>query len=82
MKIEANIPFNPRNAEPSDDYLYFYEQLFKRRNVIEKANAWLDSFKVLLVRFETKALHWFNLHLLAFTVLFIRKINLNRFIML
>ena len=75
MKIEANIAFNPRNGEPSDDYVYFDEQLFKRRNTIERANAWLDSFKALLVRFETKALHWFILHLLAFTVLFIRKIN-------
>ncbi|WP_223816217.1 hypothetical protein [Adhaeribacter rhizoryzae] len=75
MKIEANIAFNPRNGNPPDDYVYFDEQLFKRRNTIERANAWLDSFKALLVRFETKALHWFNLQLLAFTLLFIRKIN-------
>lgn len=75
MKIEANIAFNPRNKEPSDDYVYFDEQLFKRRNVIEQANAWLDSFKALLIRYETKAQHWFNLNLLAFAILFIRKIN-------
>ncbi|QMU28128.1 transposase [Adhaeribacter radiodurans] len=74
-KIEANNAFNPRNGEPSDDSLYFEEQLFKRRNTIERAIAWLDSFKALLIRFETKAIHWVNLHLLAFMVLFIRKIN-------
>ncbi len=75
MKIEANIAFNPRNNAVQDDFIYFDEQLFKQRNTIERANAWLDSFKALLVRFETKALHWLMLILLAFSVLFIRKIN-------
>ena len=75
MKIEANIDFNPRNGQTSDKYVYFDEQLFKRRKVIEQANAWLDSFNALLIRFETKALHWRALHFIAFSVLFIRKIN-------
>lgn len=78
MKIEANIDFNPRNGQASGEYAYFDEQLFKRRTVIERANAWLDSFKALLIRFETKATHWLALHLLAFSVLFIRKINENQ----
>jgi transposase len=77
MKIEANIPFNPRNNPAQQEYTYFDEQLFKRRNVIERANAWLDSFKALIIRFETKALHWFMLLLIAFSVLFIRKITLK-----
>jgi transposase len=75
MKIEANIAFNPRNGAAREDYTYFDELLFKRRTTIERANAWMDSFKALLVRFETKALHWFMLLLIAFSVLFIRKIN-------
>lgn len=75
MKIEANIDFNPRNRKTNEEYIYFDQQLFKRRKVIEHANAWLDSFKALLIRFETKALHWRALHFLAFSVLFIRKIN-------
>lgn len=75
MKIEANIAFNPRNGDTKDEYTYFDELLFKCRNVIERANAWMDSFKALLIRFETKALHWFMLLLIAFAVLFIRKIN-------
>lgn len=77
MKIEANIACNPRKGEPTEEYLYFDEQLFKRRNVIEQANAWLDSFKALLIRFETKAQHWLAFHFLAFTVQLIRKINKN-----
>jgi transposase len=78
MEIEANIDANPRNGQTSDEYRYFDEELFKRRKVIEHANAWLDSFKALLIRFETKALHWRALHILAFSLLFIRKINQNR----
>lgn len=74
MKIEANIAPNPRNGQITDEYIYFDEQLFKQRNAIERANAWMDSFKALLIRFETKALHWFMLILIAFSVLFIRKI--------
>lgn len=74
-KIQANIALNPRNGETHEEYIYFDELLFKRRNVIEQANAWLDSFKALLIRFETKALHWYMLLLIAFSVLFIRKIN-------
>lgn len=75
MKIEANIAFNPRNGKTDEAYVYFDEELFKNRKVIEQANAWLDSFKALLIRFETKAKHWMGLHLLAFAVMFIRKIN-------
>ena len=77
MKIEANIDFNLRNGAAKEEYVYFDEQLFKKRKVIEHANAWLDSFKALLIRFETKARHWLALHFLAFSVLFIRKINEN-----
>ena len=39
MKIEANIAFNPRNTEPTPEYVYFDEQLFKQKYVIEQANA-------------------------------------------
>jgi hypothetical protein len=37
-------------------------------------NAWLDAFKALLIRFETKLNHWMALHFLAFTVLLSRKL--------
>lgn len=75
LKIEANIDINPRNGQSSDEYVYFDEELFKRRKVIEHAFAWIDSFKALLIRFETKVNTWMALHFLAFAVLFIRKIK-------
>ncbi len=79
MEVEANIAINPRNTQPAttQQYIYFDAELYKRRNMIEKANAWLDSFKALLTRFETNAKHWLNLNFLPFTVLLIRKIVKN-----
>lgn len=75
-QIEANIKPNPRSTqEESTDYQYFDSELYARRLVIEQTNAWLDSFKALLVRFETSILNWMSLHWLAFSVLFLRKIN-------
>lgn len=41
-----------RNGETKYEK-YFDNELYKRRFKIEKANAWLDSFQALLVRFET-----------------------------
>lgn len=74
-EIEANIPANARNNPLPEQQYYFDELLYKRRNVIEQANAWLDAFKALLIRYEVKALHWLCLHFIAFSVQLIRKLT-------
>ncbi len=75
-EIETNIAFNPRShSSPTVEWTYFDEELYKRRTVIEHANAWLDSFKTLLVRYETNVENWLSFHWLAFVVLFLRRIN-------
>lgn len=76
-EIEANIAGNPRNSKEAlrEDYQYFDEQLYKERFVIERANAWLDGFKGLLVRYEKKIKSWMAQHWMAFCVLLLRKIN-------
>ena len=80
-QIQANIKPNPRKAkEETLDYQYFDQELYQRRVVIEHANAWLDSFKALLIRFETLVITWVALHLLAFVVLFLRKINKKKLV--
>ena len=76
--IEANIPHNARNKDLPEQKYYFDELLYKRRNVIEQANAWLDAFKALLIRYEVKAMHGLCLHFLAFSVQLIRKILKNK----
>jgi hypothetical protein len=53
----------------------FDEDLYRDRSVIEHANAWIDSFKALLIRFEFSVKNWMSLHFIAFSIIFLRKIN-------
>lgn len=74
--IEATIARNARVANwQTDDDTFFDTELYRRRVVIEHANAWLDSFKTLLVRYETCVENWLAFHWIAFVVLFLRKIK-------
>lgn len=74
--LHANLARNPRgNGADEEHYVYFDEQLYQRRTVAEHANAWLDSFKTLLVRYETTVDNWLAFHWLAFVVLFLRRIS-------
>ena len=68
--IIDNIDFNKRNGGQRD--CLFDELLYKNRFVIERTNAWMDAFKALLVRFETKNQTWKALNLLAFSVILLR----------
>lgn len=80
--IIANIKPNPRNKkdnqqeEPYQRGTHIFdEELYKDRSVIEHSNAWIDGFKALLVRFEYTVRNWISLHFIAFSVIFLRKIN-------
>lgn len=70
--IIANIDFNKRNGATIDYILD--ELLYARRFVIEQTNAWLDSFKALLIRFETNQNHWRTLFTIAFTIILFKKL--------
>lgn len=73
-EIFANIDFNKRNGNISDREEILDRELYKRRFVIERMNAWIDGFKSLLVRYEKKESHWRNLHLIPFCSILIRKL--------
>ena len=73
-EIFDNIGQNKRNGSSYESHTIFDELLYKVRFVIERTNAWLDAFKTILVRFETNDLHWKGLILLAFSVIFLRKL--------
>lgn len=78
-EIEANIKTNPRNnIKDEGESQYFDDELYKKRIVIEQANAWIDSYKALLIRFEKKVINWMSLHWMAFSARFINKINKQR----
>lgn len=76
-EIMANIPHNPRNEKERDEinYQYFDEELYKQRYVIERANAWQDQFKALIIRYETRIDTWVNWLILSFMVIFIRRMD-------
>lgn len=76
-EIEVNIAENKRNEKaPKEDYVYFDDELYKQRYVIERANAWLDGFKTLLVRYEGKVSTWMAAHFMAFVIIFLKtKLN-------
>lgn len=70
---EVNVAQNKRNEkEPTLAYVYFDEALYNQRYVIERTNAWLDGFKALLVRYESKRNTWMAVHFMAFVSIFLK----------
>lgn len=69
--IISNFDFNKRNKKQNDYQYIMDEELYKHRFVVERTNAWLDSFKALLIRFETLSSTWLALHYIAFCFLLI-----------
>jgi len=74
--IQLNVKDNKRNRKKSTlEYQYFDEQLYENRTKIERANAWMDAFKALLVRYERLLTTWMALLWLALITLFCRKLK-------
>lgn len=74
LGIIANIDRNPKNADSLyEGHYVFDEQLYKERFVVERTNAWLDSYKTLLVRFEKKTDTWLAFHYCAFMMILLKK---------
>ena len=75
-EITANIDFNKRRNKTlkNDDYLLDNE-MYRERFSVEQLNAWVDGFKSLCFRYETKSSNWMALHCLAFSLIFIRKFD-------
>ena len=72
QELIGNIASNPRNGD-QEGHL-FDELLYQFRFVIERTNARLDAFNVIRVRFETNAIHWKALNLIAFCVILLRQL--------
>ena len=77
--IIANICENKRNQKsPSEAEHYFDKKLYKERYAIERSNAWMDSFRSVLNRFDTTVSSWIGFNYLAFIVLGLRKFKQKR----
>lgn len=73
--IITNIDFNKRNSKSIDNQVLIDDELYEERFYVERTNAWIDAFKTLLVRFETKSKTWMSLHSLAVSLILIRHKN-------
>ena len=76
-EIFANIDFNKRNSKKMDildNQPLLDDLLYRERFNVERTNAWIDAFKTLLVRFETKICTWTSFHYLAFVLMISRPI--------
>ena len=71
--IIDNIDINKRNSKTIDYEYLLDDKLYKERFAVERTNAWIEAFKALLIRFETRVDTWQTLHYLAFSIIFIRK---------
>ena len=71
--IIANICFNKRNGNLDRDE-YFDQELYSERYAVERTNAWMDSYRSLLNRFDTTIESWKGFNYLAFIVIALKKI--------
>lgn len=76
-EINANICFNKRNGNMDRDE-YFDQELYRQRYSIERTNAWMDSFRSLLNRFDTTVASWLGFNYLSFIVLALKKFKKNK----
>ena len=75
--IIPNVAHNKRNGNADNDHL-LDEKLYQERYSIERTNAWMDSFRSILNRFDKTVSSWKGFNFLAFIVLGIKKFIKNK----
>ena len=74
MGVFANVAFNYRAGGGEDCYL-FDDILYKERYSIERTNAWLDSYRSLLNRFDVTLTSWQAWNYIAFIIILMKKVK-------
>ncbi len=72
--VIANVDFNSRNGDEHGNYL-LDDLLYKKRYSIERTNAWMDSYRTLLNRFDTTMSSWKSFNYIAFILILLNKIQ-------
>ncbi len=72
--VIANVDFNSRNGDGNSDYL-LDDRLYKERYSIERTNAWMDTYRTLLNRFDTTISSWMSFNYIAFMVILLKKVQ-------
>lgn len=70
--IVDNIKRNKRNGKNVNSLLD--NELYRKRFIIERTNAWLDGFKAILARFQTKSSNWKCLNINACSIILLRQL--------
>lgn len=76
-EIIPNICPNKRNGN-NDNQQLLDEKLYKERYAIERTNAWMDSFRSVLNRFDTTVSSWIGFNFIAFCVIALNKFYKNK----
>ena len=69
QEVFPNVAFNKRRGMRRDDEL-LDELLYKERYSIERTNAWMDSYRSVLNRFDTTQTSWEGWNYIAFILIF------------
>lgn len=77
--VVANICINQRSGTANDNII-FDEFLYRERYSIERTNAWMDSFRTMLNRFDTTIRNWESWNYIAFSVMLLRKCSRKRIV--
>ena len=72
--VFPNVAFNKRRGMRRDDEL-LDELLYKERYSIERTNAWMDSYRSGLNRFDTTQTSWEGWNYIALILIFLKKIR-------
>lgn len=70
--VFPNVCFNKRNGGYDRNELLI-DELYRKRYTIERTNAWMDSFRSVLVRHDTTLTSWEAWNYIVFVVLLLRK---------
>lgn len=73
--IILNAPLNRRNSSRLEEDIIFDELMYQQRFVIERTNAWMDSYRTMLNRFDTTWKSWNAWHYIASISRWINKIE-------
>jgi transposase len=63
--IKLNAPKNKRRGKSNVPDRIFDEEMYEERFVVERNNAWFDSFRTLLARQDTTVESWWSWHFIS-----------------
>ncbi len=75
-EIILNVDENRRNNQDSDNF--FDDKMYDDRYMIERTNAWIDTYRSVLTRFDTTITSWESLNILACVVICLKKLVIKK----